>query len=135
MDEDIIAFEKGKDEINKLKAEKAVLLVNKIIETDYSKIVEKIKRVKIIYKLATREEKAMLWHLLIERMTSYHDRIVVRWKYGKTYTIQKKKLSGLLNRDSSVQRQNPLPSAIQGNVEDLLIKLEQFSLLKSFVFR
>jgi len=113
MDEDIITFEKGKDEINKLKAEKANLLASRIIEIDYPKITEKIKGFKIIYNLATREEKAVLWHLLIEKMVSYNDRVVVKWRYGRAYTVQKKKLSESLEKASPVQSQKASPEQSQ----------------------
>ena len=112
MEEDLKPFEEGRDEINKLKTEKAELLSKRIIETDYSLIAKSIEKVKQIYCLANREEKSRLWHLLIEQIEARNDKIVVKWRYGKNYTIKRQRLTSLLKKLSSLQRQEPLPSAI-----------------------
>ena len=118
MEEDLKPFEEGRDEINKLKAEKAELLAKRIIEIDYSQIAESIKKIKQIYYLASREEKSRLWHLLIERIEARKDRVVVKWRYGKNYTIERQRLSVLLKKLSFIRRQTPLPSAKQRTVQE-----------------
>ena len=92
MEEDLKPFEEGKSEINKLKEEKAKLLAAKIIEPDYSLITEQIKKIKQVYHLATREEKARLWHLLIDKIEAYKDVIVIHWHSERKQKITRIKL-------------------------------------------
>jgi len=89
MEEDIISIEEGKPQIEALKKEKAEILASRIIQMDYSKLAERIKQIKQIYPLATREEKAELWHLLIRKISAQKPEMVVYWKYGGDYRIKR----------------------------------------------
>jgi len=103
IEEDYMTFEKGKIQLDKLKEQKAALLASKIIQTDYSKVTEKLKQIKQIYPLATREERSQLWHVLIDKIEARKDKIVVHWRFGKKYIIQRPRLSKLLKNISSSQ--------------------------------
>ncbi len=133
IEEDYMSFEKGKKQLDKLKEEKAVLLASRIIETDYSEIVKKLKQIKQIYPLATREERSQLWHVLIEKIEAHKDKIVVYWRFRKKQTIQRRKISKLLKNYSPTQGRIPPAATTQANVLMFISDLKRLLTPKKFL--
>ena len=90
---DILTIDKVKSQMDKLKEEKAQLLAPRNIELDFSKIEQKLHRIKQVYPYMTREEKSRLWHLLINNMDAQKSKIVVNWKFGTKYIFRRSMLN------------------------------------------
>jgi len=125
IEEDYLSLEKGRKQLDKLKEDKAVLLASRIIEDDYSKIVKKLKQFKEVYSLATREERSQLWHILIEKIEAYKDKIIVYWRFRKKQTIQRQRISKLLRNHSPTQRHSAPAATTQANVIRFILDLKR----------
>ena len=114
----LIDIEKAKDRLRRLQEEKASIVSIEIVKEDFPDIIEKLNSFKSIYSLATREQKQVLWHALIERIDCYPDKLVVKWRFKKKQTIQLEKIRSLLkkkakSKSAPVSGSNPPAATIQ----------------------
>jgi len=116
ISDELMPYEQGKVQIERLKEQKAALLASRIIELDYSSISDRLKQIRPLYSFMTREEQSRFWHTLIDKIEVRHDKIFVYWKFGKKYVIQKTVLSKVLKKISSLYGQIAPAATTQAQV-------------------
>jgi site-specific DNA recombinase len=99
VSEELMPYEQGKAQIERLKEQKAALLASRIIELDYSSISDRLKQIRPLYSFMTREEQSRFWHILIDKIEARHDKLVVYWRFGKKHFIRRSALPDVLKKE------------------------------------